>query len=387
MPYLFASEGAGGEVGCLVPSEPSGSGGAAFGIERLRALPPAKLIRQRAAAPENDLSHLEYFELCLSAHYLSCATPVPTDVDNQIRKKLWPESLAVETGLAMGELVLLTRTWDFVPVSARFAHGAPGAWETQALDGHLGEWFTVACAAYCALSRNSATVAKELRSRLFEAIRDEVHRHSEIFGSLWRAGDGMGCLLASASVAHNFGDLDRVMEMWELDVGDPLRLQFYKLGVTPYDSDRKLRYLGRLWVAGELYKSAIGGSAMALENHRHFALRKPRALRARPEYLIPLGPFFDAWGTRVAEGLALADGSPSEDTLEVVEALRHGWERLPKTVGYGRALRAFWQRHPDLELGPLDKPARALLEVPREKFEAEWARAALAHMDEIPSRA
>src|SRR6185436_12482194 len=101
---------------------------------------------------------------------------------------------------------------------------------------------------------------------------------------------------------------------------DPLRLEHHGLATTPFDSDRNLRQKGRLWVAGELYKSTIDGSSMALENHRHFALRKPKCLRKSPALLIPTGPFFDDWGRRVAEHQAAPDGTASESTLEVFEA-------------------------------------------------------------------
>ena len=56
--------------------------------------PPADTLR--AYEPGQPLTHFEYFRLCLSSHYLSCATPVPTDVDNQIRLKLWPKALPVD---------------------------------------------------------------------------------------------------------------------------------------------------------------------------------------------------------------------------------------------------------------------------------------------------
>ena len=260
------------------------------------------------------------------------------------------------------------------------------------MTGHLGEWFTVACAAYCALGRYpSSETAQRLRDQIFASIEYEVNRHSETFGALWRAEDGLACLKASANIAHNFGDLDRVMDMWDLSFADPLRLKFYKLGVTPFDPERKLRYLGRLWVAGELYKSTIDGSAMALENHRHFALRKPRCLRLSREYLIPLGPFFDDWGQQVARGLANADGTPSEQTLEVIDALKQGWSRLPKTVGYGRALRGIRNIHPELgrSLSDVAKTplAETIMAESREAFEKKWNDEAVRLMDDIPSRA
>lgn len=356
----------------------------------LEALPPVGWVREFDASvlegKGRALSHFEYFRLCVSAHYLTCATPVPTDVDNQIRRKLWPSGLPLQVALQMSELVLECRGWDYRPVSARFSAGAAGGpFEAQTLDGHLGEWFTLAAGAYCALRQYAEAPARERCEQLLSQISDEVDRHSEIFGSLWRAHDGLGCLKASASVAHNLGDLDRVMDMWELSVADPLRLRFYKLGSSPFDSDRKLRYLGRLWVAGELYKSEVGGSSMALENHRHFALRKPRCLRQSPAFLVPLGPFFDDWGKTVATGLSRLDGTPGPEIQEVVEALIHGRSRLPKTFGYGRALHGIRSVHPGL---PFEGPGLVEeLKVPRDAFEKRWNEQALQRLDEIPSRA
>jgi hypothetical protein len=356
----------------------------------LGSLPPAHTLKDYARQEGVPLSHYEYFRLCVSSHFLSCATPVPTDVDNQIRHKLWPAKLPLDEALKMVALVLEIRGWDLPVLSSRYVYGAPGTpWATEALSGHLGEWFTVASAAYCALKQYKDPAAHEWQSRLFAAIEDEVNRHSEIFGSLWKAKDGIGSLKAAATIAHNFGDLDRVMDMWSLDVADPLRLKFYKLTATPFDPDKKLRYLGRLWSAGELYKSEIGGSSMALENHRHFALRKPRCLRRSAELLIPIGPFFDDWGRRVAQALIGADCKPTEDFLEVIEALRHGWGRLPKTVGYGRALMGMIEVCPELRVEELLKQhaTRAVLEMPQEQFEKKWNESALAELDDIPSRA
>lgn len=337
-----------------------------------------------------SLSHFEYFRLCVSAHYLTCGTPVPTDVDNQIRHKLWPSELPLETALQMAQLVLESRNWDFRKVTTRFVMGAAGTqWETACLSGHLGEWFTLAGAAYCALRRYTDARAKQLHHDLFESIANEVNRHAEIFGSLWRSTDGVGCLKASACIAHNFGDLDRVLDMWGLALSDPLSRNFYKLTSEAFDSKRELRFMGRIWAAGQLYKSSIGTSSMAKENHRHFALRKPRCLRQNSSFLIPIGPFFDDWGKTVARGLAHSDGTPSETTIEVAEALYRGWERLPGTWGYGRALVGFLAVHPDLPVSSLRRnPAfQKVLETTQSDFEREWNDSALNELEEIPSRA
>jgi hypothetical protein len=349
------------------------------------ASPPAVFVREYDRE-KRELSHFEYFRLCLSAHYLTCATPVPTDVDNQIRRKLWASGLPLATALEMAQLVLESHGWDFTPLTSRASYGAAGTeWERVPLSGHLGEWFTVACGAYAALGHYRAQDAKKLRGALLEAIAEETDRHSEVFGSLLRAKDGLGALRASASIAHNFGDLDRVVEAWDVPFADPLRLRFHRLTLSAFGPERELRYQGRLWTAGQLYKSVIDGSSIALENHRHFALRKPRALRSLPVLRIPLGPFLDDWGAEVARTLS------GESLLDVIDALVHGSQRSPATVGYARALHAIEQVKPEVS-----ERADALRETPRlrarlatsrEDFESRWSAAALAHLDDIPSRA
>jgi hypothetical protein len=308
-------------------------------------------------------------------------------VDNQIRKKLWHPSVPVETALEMARLVLETRRWPHEVFSPRYQRGALGsAFERESVSGHLGEWFTVAAGAYAALAQYPVPEAQEMRDRLLAEIGDEVKRHGDIFASLWKAGDGIGCLVASASLAHNLGDLDRVIDQWGLSAEDPLRKEHYKLGALPFDSNRKLRHAGRLWAAGELYKSPIDAGAMAAENHRHFALRKPRVLRSRPEFRLPNGPFYDDWGDLLWG--ALAPGT--EERNEVVDALVEGWKRLPGSVGYGRALQKVFEKESySGSLGALKdiKPYRKVLEASRELFERRWNEGALSQLEEIPSRA
>ena len=85
----------------------------------------------------------------------------------------------------MAQLALESRSWDFTNVSGRHTFGAIGSpWEKEVISGHLGEWFTVSSAAYCALTHYVDPLADEKRQLLFDAIADEVNRHSEIFGSL-----------------------------------------------------------------------------------------------------------------------------------------------------------------------------------------------------------
>lgn len=335
--------------------------------EPFQNFPPAVFLREFAENPGADLTHFEYFRLCLSSHYLTVATPTPTDVDNQIRLKLWPKQLPTETVLRMAQLTLESRNWDFSLVTRRLSHG---------LSGHLGEWFTVACGAYCGIAHYKDKRLAQCRQEIFQAIEEMTERHSEVFGRLMREKQGLECLKASAPIAHNFGDLDRVMDQWELEPFDPLRLKFYKLAIKPFDADGKLRHQGRLWVAGELYKSTIETSSMAMENHRHFALRKPRCLRSAPDLLIQTGPFLDDWGRRVASALK----DRPEDLLEVTQALELGWSRLPGTLGYGRALRGIQEVAQVALSSKIPKDSE-------QQLAEKWNEAALFWIDEIPSKA
>ena len=58
---------------------------------------------------------------------------------------------------------------------------------------------------------------------------------------------------------------------------------------------------------------------MALENHRFLALRKPRALRRSRALLLPLGPWFDAWGETVARSGELDDAERGDVVTALVE--------------------------------------------------------------------
>ncbi|NDF15556.1 hypothetical protein EB061_09575, partial [bacterium] len=60
-----------------------------------------------------------YFELCLSSHFATAGSFVPTDVDLAIREKLWG---FVHSEGVLGEMWLRTREiqeWDESPVSNR----------------------------------------------------------------------------------------------------------------------------------------------------------------------------------------------------------------------------------------------------------------------------
>lgn len=302
------------------------------------------------------LSAPQYYEFCLAAHWATAGTFVPTDVDNAIRWRLWQDA-APDLIAAYADLVLEARDWDYAPVTARAITAPNGA----ALSTHEGTWFSVAVGAY------AATHA----ARVLDAMEREAERERAIFASIVEAGDGVAILKASALIAHNFGDLDRVADQWELPADDPLKLAFYDAA-----KPGSPLFGGLLGWAGELNQRYLSA-----ENHRHYPLRVARALRKTADLLIPIGPFFDDWGKTVARHPVLS----REDVAEVVRALLDGWTRLHGPAGYARALSGILEHFAGgrsalgkllpgadrrmLESGPL----KAAMDVPRARFEAQWA--------------
>lgn len=328
-------------------------------------------------AADQELSHLQYFEACIAAHWATVASFVPTDVDQQIRFRLWHPALPLSVIEAMAERVLEAKRWDARRLSTRFQHSPETG---EGLSGHDGEWFSVAAAAYGALRKKAPASSEIIRA----AIVSELEREANVFLDLERAKDGLGILRASTLIAHNLGDLDRVIEMWGLKETDPLHAAAFDVGNRKSDT-LSSKHCEALLRAGNLNKKW-----MASENPRHFALRKPRGLRKSRDLLLPIGPFFDEWGAKTSRHPALTES----DVGETVEALLDGWERLagfPETPtwGYPRAiagiLSGFRGGLSSLSKSIPSRVSKALasgklrpfLDLPQARFEAQWATRAL----------
>ncbi len=315
---------------------------------------------------EQNLTHLDYFKLCLISHFATVGSFVPTDVDNQIRFKLWSPELSLSEVLSMCEETLNFFHWDFTSVSTRWVKSPLTG---EKLSGHHGEWFSVAVAAYGALRKRQPKLADDVQSLIVQ----EMEREERIFVDFKTIKDGIGLLKAATLIAHNLGDLDRVIEMWNLPEGDPLKRS-------------------RTFQNSIFYQvSKLNKLCMALENHRHFALRVPRCLRKNSDFLLPIGPFFDDWGRKLSRHPALS----FEELAEIVEALIQGWEKLSKasgpSYGYPRALagildsfsgglRALQTHLPSrvarkLQAGSLHN----LIQISKKQFEDQWSCRALSH--------
>jgi hypothetical protein len=267
----------------------------------------------RAALREAAVTGLDYFRLLLAAHHCTVATFVPTDVDVRIRHHTFANLTEEELGIASNTVDEACR-WNVGLVSARIVAG---------LSGHDGEWMAVRAGA---LGRALSIGAEVVAARLSLALDDELAREHRTLVELEQS-DPLDWLRAATTVAHNLGDLSRVVEGWP-DTGahTAARARFARLGHAP-----SARFGAAFARAG-----AANKAIMADENHRFLALRKPRALRMSRDLLLPIGPFFDGWGRTVATHSALDE----RDRAEVVTALLSVHVAKPASRGCLRALAA-----------------------------------------------
>ena len=265
---------------------------------------------------ETSGAHLRAFRLRLAAHYATVATFVPTDVDAHIRHHMWM-SIADADAFASAKACLDEAIGrDARVVSARV---------TEGISGHDGEWLSVRAGALgralvLGLDREAALLADEIEA--------ELDREQRVFAeALKRSAPATTTLALATTLAHNLGDLSRVVDAWPgAAAASAVRTRYSRLGHSdgaPHRDDFLL--------AGALNKEV-----MALENHRFLALRKPRALRRSRALLLPIGPWFDAWGETVCRSEHLED----EDRGEVVAALVELHLRSPDQEGCLRALAA-----------------------------------------------
>lgn len=292
-------------------------------------------------APSLDERYLEqpldYLRVLLSAHYVTVATFCPTDVDAQIRHHVWWALEDVETFRAALAIVDEVAAWDPRLVSERVV-----ASEGEHTCGHDGEWFSVRAGA---LGRALSFGDDASIAALVERIDGELAREAAIFRRLLRAGEPRAMLSAATVLAHNLGDLSRVVEAWPKSIDDrELRGKYVRLG---HGGDH---YEGLFTLAG-----AINKPIMAPENDRFLALREARPLRKSRALLLPIGPFFDGWGKTLATTSLLEDG----ERAQIVGALVDTHVRRPEQAGVLRALAGFHQAfRGGLDAVAEDVPAR-----------------------------
>jgi hypothetical protein len=316
--------------------------------------------------------------LRLAAHYATVATFVPTDVDAHIRHHMWMLVGEAEAFARAKACIDEAVARDAEVVSARVIAG---------LSGHDGEWLSVRAGA---LGRAVVLGLGDAAAELAAEIDAELDREHRVFAEALAGGAPATTTLSLATtIAHNLGDLSRVVDAWPTAARSSDDCARYsRLGHADGGRQR-----GEFLVAGALNKELV-----ALENHRFLALRKPRALRRSRALLLPVGPWFDVWGETVCRSDLLYDA----DRAEVVAALVELHLRSPLQEGCLRALAAFHREtrgglswYGDALPARLRKEIgrgriREAIDVSRERFEARIesrCRALLARLtDRAPER-
>jgi len=266
---------------------------------------------------DNDDDVIDYLRLLLSAHWATVGTFVPTDVDVRIRHHTWVD---IEDPRLLERACAIID--DVAGLSSALVSARVIASEKGALSGHDGEWFSVRAGA---LGRAVALGAADAVDRLSSAIDAELDREAALFEEAVSERAAPRLLAIATTVAHNTGDLSRVVEAWPKHPGlEDFRARYSRLGHPDAKAPRRAFVL-----AGVLNKALV-----AHENHRFLPLRRPRALRTSRALLLPFGPWFDAWGETIATSPLLEE----RDRGEVVEALLDVHLSRPEELGCLRAL-------------------------------------------------
>ncbi|MFN8369490.1 MAG: hypothetical protein U0T83_02570 [Bacteriovoracaceae bacterium] len=293
-----------------------------------------------------QLQHIslsDYFYLCCCAHWATAGTYVPTNVDNQIREGLWNHQQIQSHIEKMTNITIDSRHWDYSPVTNR---------KIDNLSTHEGTWLSVAIGNWCAVKKHTKN---SLQEKIETEILDEIKKEEKLLLTLREKRDHLNFLKTTALLAHNLGDLDRVMDQWELPSDDPFRKKIYKLGHFLNEN-----YSPILVFAGDVNKEFC-----AIENHRHMSLRQPKCLRRSADFLVPIGPFYGCVGRKLAKSQRLT----LEEKAEIVIALFDGYKRQDKAFGYIRAFRGLINSLPD-QFQTLEKyiPYDLFAEIKKSKF-------------------
>jgi hypothetical protein len=291
----------------------------------------------------------EYFYVCMAAHWTTAGTFVPTNVDNQIREGLWKHNEIQAHIERMARITIDSWLWNYEQVTNRKAYN-PG--NGQVMSTHEGTWLSVAIGAYCALVKHKKT---ELAEEVANVILAEIDKEEKLLIELREKRDHVNFLRSTALMAHNFGDLDRVIDQWQMPEEDAFRKRIYKLG----------HQLNENYSPILVYSGQVNKKLLSVENHRHMSMRQAKCLRRSYTLLIPVGPFMDQWGSTLGSTnlLSLAEKG------EVVSCLFEGYKRQDQAFGYARAYHGLINALPrGLDSLEADLPFDLVAEIKKSKF-------------------
>lgn len=364
VPYLFAGPFA------WETSEPTGArlselGAGPDGWRRILAHADRLGPAEEPTPPEIT----DYFALCLAAHWATAPSFVPTDVDAKIRAALWADQQDEGERGRMEVFALNLADWRLGRFSARDVQ-LPG---DQVLSGHDGERLSVWVGALVSAASRSDDAGTE---RWLGAVRGELQREAEAFDNLWATHEpNLDAVRAASLLTHNVGDVNQALES---PAGRKLKSD-WKEDLAQLAQKGPKRFGGSFMRAAAVYNAGLSA-----EGHRNYPLRKAKPLRAHPDLLLPLGPFFDGWGASLATSPHLSD----EGRGEVLAALLTGCKKVAGQQGYYRALAGFGEAWPggieDKRLARMlpaalrrelkDSELRKRLQVSRGAFESGWLK-------------
>jgi hypothetical protein len=267
----------------------------------------------------NNIDLAEYFHLCLCAHWSTAGTFVPTDVDNQIRESLWKDGTIEKHIEKMARTTIDSWAWDYSQVTNRKSYNSSNG---EILSTHEGTWLSVAIGAYCALVKNKKT---QLAQEMADLILREIKKEEDLLIQLREERGHINFLRSAPLMAHNFGDLDRVMVQWKMDEEDAFFKRIFKLG----------HQLNPAYSEILVYTGKINQEFSSKENHRHMSMRQPKCLRKSYKFLVPVGPFMDQWGS----DLGASSDLELHEKAEIISAFYEGYKRQDQAFGYIRAFK------------------------------------------------
>jgi len=292
---------------------------------------------------------LEYFNICMSAHWATAGTFVPTNVDNQIREGLWKHNEILRFIERMARTTIDSWQWDYQQVTNRKSYNPAN---DQVMSTHEGTWLSVAIGAYNALKKHKKALLAE---EMAQVILAEIEKEEKLLLQLRENRDHINFLRSTALMAHNFGDLDRVIDQWEMPLDDPFRQRIYKLG----------HQLNEAYSPVLVYAGQVNKAFLSVENHRHMSLRQPRCLRRSKAFLVPVGPFMDEWGQTLGQSTILSHAEKGE----IVVALFEGFTRQDQAFGYARAWHGMVRALPrGIETLAADLPFDVVTQLKKGKF-------------------
>jgi hypothetical protein len=160
-----------------------------------------------------------------------------------------------------------------------------------------------------ALGRALALSDAAVVERTTDWIESELTREARLVTFARKHGTAQELLSAATTVAHNTGDLSRVVDTWApAHAESELGRRYRRLG-----HEDGARFDGAFVFAGHLNKER-----MALENHRFLPLRAPKALRRERAFLLPFGPYFYEWGRLIGSTKLLGDDERGEILLALL---------------------------------------------------------------------